>query len=272
MIRFNLCVSVVAGAILLAVALPAQAALSFLEDFEGPPATGELDVLGWVNGSGSVGRTAGGTLPTIVAVAPAQNISPTKVLPAGMVDDLMVISADMYITGIYDTNGGDGVFGISDGTACCASWLTIGPHANPANPGYPGPGGGGWVLFDGLGGTYRNNITDGGGPGLGSRFLGIGSGELKVTMTIDQIADTVSVDIADIGGSSINPTWTMPLNATAKTSLQSVNSILLQWSDVHPGDLKEIDNISVESIPEPNSMLLFVVALGVMIVKRCRFS
>ncbi len=227
-----------------------QAAVSFLEDFEGDPlfVGSEIEVFGWQNGGQSVGFGPGNFLPGNVAYAPASNQSPTLTVGPEMVDDLMVITADMYVTGIYDTNGGDGGFGIDDGNATYVNTLYIGPHANPANPGYPGAGGGGWVLWEGLDTNTRMNITDGGAPGVGNRFVGIGSGYLQVQLTINQIANTISVDISELeSGATVNPTWTMPLTAAAKTKLANVNSIGLAWNDFHRGDMAEIDNISVNS-------------------------
>jgi hypothetical protein len=277
MFRFILCVGVAASVLLLAVALPTQAAVNFVEDFEGDQlfAGSEIEVFGWQNGGQSVGFGPGNHLPGIVAHAPASNQSPTLTIGPEMVDDLMVITADMYVTGIYDENGGDGGFGIDDGNASYVNTLFIGPHANPANPGYPGPGGGGWVLWEGLDTNSRMNITDGGAPGVGNRFVGIGSGSLQVQLTINQIADTISVDISELdSGATVNPTWTMPLTANAKTKLANVNSIALAWNDKHRGDMLEIDNISVVSkeVPEPGSLLLLAFGLATMVFRRSRLS
>ena len=277
MFRFHLHVTVAATAFLLAVALTAQAAVNFVEDFEGDQlfAGSEIEVFGWQNGGQSVGFGPGNHLPGIVAHAPASNQKPTLTIGPEMVDDLMVIKADMYVTGIYDTNGGDGGFGIDDGNASYLNSLYIGPHANPANPGYPGAGGGGWVLWEGLDTNTRMNITDGGAPGVGNRFVGIGSGSLQVQLTINQIADTICVDISELdSGATVNPTWTMPLTANAKTKLANVNSIALAWNDKHRGDMLEIDNISVVSteVPEPGSILLLAFGLATMVFRRSRLS
>lgn len=131
----------------------AQAATVFLEDFEGPPAPpGTIDVLGFVGG-GSVGYGASTFLGTNVALQPASNSYARKAVGAGMVDDLMHFSADLYTTGIYDEVGGEGQVGIDDGTDGWVNAFLVGPGANPANPGYPGAGGGGWMVYDGLNDT-----------------------------------------------------------------------------------------------------------------------
>ena len=271
MFRFNLGLCVAVNAILLGAALPTQAAVSFLEDFEGPPAPpGTIDAIGWSPGGGGVGYGPGAMLGTNVALMPASNRNLSKPF-SGSLEDKIVFSVDYGITGVYDTAGGEGLAGIT-GPVLFTDSLLAGPMANPANPGYPGPGGGGWALFDGIGGTNRVNITDGGSPGVGNQFKGIGSGTVRLEMAIDQIADTISIDIYDlVGGASINPTWVMPLTATAEANLANVNSVMLAWNDVF-GDTKEIDNLRVNSIPEPSSILLLAMGLIAVALRRRRLS
>jgi len=252
--RFNLRHCIAVYLILLSVALPTEAAVSFLEDFEGPPApAGTIDALGWGQNSGSVLYDAGVGLATNVTHAPASNTSTTKPF-SGSLEDTIVLTADMYLVGVYDAAGGEGMVGFDDGTANYSNTFLVGPNANPANPGYP-VGAGGWLVFDGLNSQSRINITTGGAPGVGPQFKGIGSGTVQVEMTIDQIAATISVDIFDLaGGASLNPTWVMPLTSGGLTKLANVNSVMMSWNDVHPGDVREIDNIKVVSgvvAPEP---------------------
>lgn len=240
--------------LLLAIALPAQAAINFLEDFEGAPTPpGTIDALGWGQNGGSVLYDSGVGLSTNVAHAPASNTSTTKFF-SGSLEDKTVVTADMYLVGVYDTEGGEGMVGIDDGTASWLNTLLVGPNANPTNPGYPIDAGG-WLAWDGLNDGGRINITTGGAPGVGPQFKGIGSGRVQVKLTIDQPAATVSVDIVDlVGGAALNPTWVMPLTSGGLSKLANINSVMMAWNDVHPGDTREIDNIRVVSglvAPEP---------------------
>jgi hypothetical protein len=213
----------------------------------GPGGTDNLAGLGWDQDSAKVRTDAGIGLPTNVAHAPTTNTATTKAF-SGPIGNKLVLTADMYLAGIYDTIGGEGLVGIDDGTASWTNTFLVGPQGNPANPGYPGPGGGGWGVFDGLDTAARINITDGGSPGVGNQFKGIGSGTVQVQLAIDQAANTISVDIVDlVGGASLNPTWVMPLTAAAEQKLQNVNSVMMTWNDTHPGDTREIDNIQVGS-------------------------
>ena len=233
-------------------AVNADPAVLFRND-TGSGGSGELSDLGWGQNAGSVAFGPGAGLPTSVAHAPAANSSTTKSL-SGPIGNQIVLTADMYLTGVYDVAGGEGMVGLDNGTGTFDNALLVGPNANPLNPGYPGPGGGGWVLWDGLDTLSRINITDGGAPGVGNQFKGIGSGTVQVEMTIDQIANTISVDIYDLVGGSLNPTWTMPLTATAEAALANIDSVMLTWNDVHPGDMREVDNITVVS-PVPNTVI-----------------
>ena len=213
----------------------------------GPGGTGDLAGLGWGQDSAKVTSDTGIGLSTNVAHAPASNTATTKAF-SGPIGNKLVLTADMYLTGIYDTQGGEGMVGIDDGTASWSNTFLVGPQANPSNPGYPGPGGGGWGVYDGLAMAGRINITDGGSPGVGNQFKGIGSGTVQVQLTIDQTANTIRVDIVDlVGGASLNPTWVMPLTAAAEAKLENVNSVMMTWNDTHPGDTREIDNIQVVS-------------------------
>jgi hypothetical protein len=254
MLRFNSGFYAGVNVLLLVVALPAQAAVNFLEDFEGsPPPPGTIDALGWGQNAGRVLYDSGVGLSTNVAHAPASNTSTTKSF-SGSLEDKTVVTADMYLVGVYDTDGGEGMVGIDDGTASWENNLLVGPNANPTNPGYPVDAGG-WLAWDGLNGGSRINITTGGAPGVGPQFKGIGSGLVQVKLTIDQPAASVSVDIVDlVGGAALNPTWVMPLTAGGLTKLANINSVMMAWNDVHPGDTREIDNIKVVSglvAPEP---------------------
>ena len=214
----------------------------------GPGGTSNLAGLGWGQDSAKVRSDPGIGLSTNVAHAPTTTNTTTTKAFSGPIGNKLVLTADMYVTGIYDTAGGEGLVGIHDGTASVSNGLLVGPQGNPANPGYPGPGGGGWGVFDGLDTEARINITDGGSPGVGNQFKGIGSGTVQVQLAIDQAANTISVDIVDlVGGASLNPTWVMPLTAAAEQKLQNVNSVMMTWNDTHPGDTREIDNIQVVS-------------------------
>ena len=280
MFRSVICVGLAGSAILLAVALPAQGAATFLEDFEGLSCgsgdCGTLgDHLGWDGQGAGVGFGPGANLGTNVANAPGSNRYTRKAIGAGAVDDLMTFKADLYATGVFDTNGGDALLGVDDGTNDYASAFLAGPGANPTNPGYPGAGGGGWFVYDGLNGTGRINITDGGAPGVGTRFFGGTNVATTLQMAFNQIDDTISVDILDRATqTSLNPTFVVPLTAGGKAELAAVSHVVLSWMDVHPGDLKEVDNVSFESsaIPEPTSVLLFAIALGTGLLRRRRLS
>jgi len=280
MFSVKLLLSVAVGAIALAVAIPTQGAATFLEDFEGLSCgsgdCGTLgDHLGWDGQGGGVGFGPGANLGTNVANAPGSNRYTRKAIGAGAVDDLMTFKADLYATGVFDTNGGDALLGVDDGTNDYASAFLAGPGANPTNPGYPGAGGGGWFVYDGLNGTGRINITDGGAPGVGTRFFGGTNVATTLQMAFNQIDDTISVDILDRATqTSLNPTFVVPLTAGGKAELAAVSHVVLSWMDVHPGDLKEVDNVSFESsaIPEPTSVLLFAIALGTGLLRRRRLS
>jgi hypothetical protein len=230
----------------------AQAAVSFLEDFEGLSCgsgdCGTLgDHLGWDGPGGGVGFGPGANLGTNVANAPGSNRITRKAIGGGAVDDLMTFKADLYTTGIYDTAGGEALVGVGDSSGYGNSFLA-GPGANPANPGYPGAGGGGWFIHDGLNDTGRINITDGGAPGMGNRFFGGTNVATTLQMVFNQIDDTISVDILDRATqTSLNPTFVVPLTAGGKAELAAVSHVVLSWMDVHPGDLKEVDNIRINS-------------------------
>ena len=236
----------------------AQAATVFLEDFEGPPASGKLNDLGWYEAGWNVpyGPSAT-TLGTGVAKAPAAAPGyAKKLVGAGMVDDIMTFSADLYTVGLYvrtPEGGGEGQVGIS-GSDWANSFI-VGPSEAPYN--------GSWVAQDPMNGTGRVKITDGGAPGVGNAFLGGTNVPVTLKIVFDQIADTISVDIVDRATQvALNPTFVIPLTAIGKTNLQGADSVLLGWADVHPGDLKEVDNVSFVSTarviefdpPEPDPM------------------
>ena len=289
MFRFNfklcLCVGVIAG--MLAAALPAQAIVTCMEDFEGPPAPiGTVDALGWLGDSApnvvyGPGVPAG--LGTSVANAPVPpipfppgiNTNITKPCGNTQADlhDLIEFKADFYLVGVYDVEGGEGMAGITGpGPNLWANTLLVGPNANPTNPGYP-VNAGGWLVFDNLNDSGRVNLTDGGAPGVGNQFKGIGSaGRVRAEMTIDKTAATISVDLIDIDTTlSINPTFVIPLTAGGLAEVDNLNSLMMAWNDVHPGDTREIDNIMFTSIPEPSSIVLLGMALTPVVVLRRRW-
>jgi hypothetical protein len=252
MFSVKLLLSAAAAAIALAVTIPAQGAATFLEDFEalscGSGDCGTLgDNLGWDGPGGGVGFGPGANLGTNVANKPGSNRITRKAIGGGAVDDLMTFKADLYTTGIYDTAGGEALVGVGTSSGYGNSFLA-GPGANPTNPGYPGAGGGGWFINDGLNDTGRINITDGGAPGMGNRFFGGTNVATTLQMAFNQQADTISVDILDRATqTSLNPTFVVPLTAGGKAELAAVSHVVLSWMDVHPGDLKEVDNVSFVS-------------------------
>ena len=256
----------------------AQAATVFLEDFEGPPApsgsTTLADDLGWTKFGAGVGyNTTVAALDTGAAYQPAANTYHVKAVGAGMIDDIITFKADLFADGLYDEAGGEGQVGIDDGTDGWVNAFVVGPAANPANPGYPGAGGGGWVAYDGLNDTGRINIMDGGAPGVGNRFLGGTNAAVTLKVVFDQLVNTISIDIIDRATQvSLIPTFVIPLTAGGKTELQACTGVAVHWADVHapnPG-LKEVDNISLVSVPEPATMILL--GLGGLTLLRKRRS
>ena len=267
----SLCVTLL---VLLFLVSSSQAAAVFLEDFEGPPTAGTLeDDLGWTRYQTSAVGYGPATYLGTSALNDFKGANyHVKPVP-GLVDDLIVLKFDMYADGLYNTNGGEGQVGINDGTDSSSNAFLVGPGANPANPGYPGAGGGGWFAFDGLNDTNRINIMDGGSPGVGNRFLGGVGVALTVVTTIDQVANTISIDIlrrSDLV--SLNPTFVIPLTPDGKTELQACTHVNFTAADYYhnnPDMLQEVDNISLVSTPEPATMMLLGLG-GLTLLRRRR--
>ena len=79
---------------------------------------------------------------------------------------------------------------------------------------------------------------------------------VQVKLTIDQPAATVSVDIVRPGRwRCTQPDLGHAIDSSGGlTKLANINSVMMAWNDVHPGDTREIDNIKVVSglvAPEP---------------------
>ncbi len=254
-------VSLVLFVLVISLVISAQGATIFLEDFEGPPAPpSSLSSIGWNIIDGSATYDSGSGLAGSVAKAPLMNTFVLKSVP-GLVDDEIVLTADMFIVGVYDAAGGEGLVGIDDGNGSWTNTFLVGVQANPASPGYP-TGAGGWGIWDGLNTFGRINITDGGSPGVGDLFKG-GIGTVTLVVTFDRLNSTISVDILDLATQvPLNPTFVVPMTATGLSKLENCNSIAMTWNDIHPGDLREVDNISIVTSvkmeeyvpPTPNPM------------------
>ena len=232
----------------------------YSEDLEGHvPAAGTLDDhLGWDKYEpASVGYGPSTYLGTNVILQPAgNNIIHKTVGPSLVADDIIMLSADMYADDLYNTSGGESGVGI-DSTGAWQTPFTVGPGSNPANAGYPGPGSGGWVVTDGLNGTGRINLTDGGAPGVGARFMGGVGIAVTMRITFDKIADLISVDLIDRAlATPLIPTFVIPLTAGGEANLDLMTDIKLVHFDVHSSGLKEVDNINLVAIPEPATMML----------------
>jgi hypothetical protein len=237
----------------------AQASI-FSEDLEGHvTAAGTLDDnLGWNKYEpASVGYGPSTYLGSNVILQPGGNNIIHYTVGAGMMsNDVTVLSADMYADDLYNTAGGEAGIGI-DSTGNWQTPFLVGPGSNPTNPGYPGSGSGGWLVSDGLNGTGRINITDGGAPGVGARFMGGVGMAVSVSITFDRVLDLISVELIDRAlDTSLIPTFVIPLTAGGEANLDLMTDIKLVHFDVHSSGLKEVDNINLVAIPEPATMML----------------
>ena len=256
----------------------AQAVLVYSEDLEGKtPAAGTLDDhLGWIKyetASVGYGPSAGAPpagLGTNVIVQPASNSIIHKPIGAGLIDNIITIKADMYADTLYNIAGGESGLGI-DSAGAWQHPFAVGPGSNPANPGYPNPGSGGWVVSNHMNGGGRVNITDGGAPGVGNRFMGGVGIAVTMQIAINQLTDTIGVDLIDrASGTPLIPTFVLALTATGKANLANCTDIKLMHFDVHSSGLREVDNISVETeVPEPATMMLLGLG-GLALLRRRR--
>jgi hypothetical protein len=232
----------------------AQASI-FSEDLEGHvPAAGTLDDnLGWNKYEpASVGYGPSTYLGSNVILQPGGNNIIHYTVGAGMMsNDVTVLSADMYADDLYNTAGGEAGIGI-DSTGNWQTPFLVGPGSNPTNPGYPGSGSGGWLVSDGLNGTGRINITDGGAPGVGARFMGGVGMAVSVSITFDRVLDLISVELSDRAlGTPLIPTFVIPLTPAGEANLDLMTDIKLAHFDVHTSGLKEVDNINLVAMTVP---------------------
>jgi hypothetical protein len=232
----------------------AQAQINYSEDFEG---AGTLDDdLGWDKYEpASLGYGPSAFLGSNVALQPAGN-DIHHYQTGGSIDAVTTIRADIWADDLYNVSGGESGIGL-DSTGNWQTPFLFGPGSNPANAGYPSPGSGGWVVTDAMNGTGRINLTDGGAPGVGNRFMGGVDEALTLQIVIDQNTDLITVDLLNRASQlPINPTFVIPLTAAGKVNLQSMTDVVMVFFDVHTQGLKEVDNLSVVSIPEPATMVL----------------
>ena len=258
MVYSRICFAFTVVAALL-IAAPAQGAVNFTEDFEGDPGDvgGDITTRGWI-GSGAVhvslintsllpaSQGAGGAVGTTAHTY--------KVVGPGILDDLIVFSADVHMaTGTtlqpFDPESWVGIGDSSEASTNQKSLLVGVDHIV------------GWKIRDGS-------------PCCTDTPVGFfGTGNMTVQMSIDTIADTISVDFLAIpGGAPLTTTFVTPLTPAAKANLALVDSVAMQWAkDVATQSLLEVDNISLVSsvIPEPSTLVLVGIA-GLMGLRRQR--